>query len=69
MSNEQIKQQATGWLQLVLSLMLFALILVDAFLPDWELDWKAYIILGFGALGARPETVAGIFGLGKNGKT
>ena len=69
MSEKEIRKQATSYLQILLSIMLFTLIVIDAFLPDWELDWKAFVILGFGALGARPETVAGIFGIGKNDKT
>ena len=73
MSDKEIRKQATSYLQILLSIMLFTLIVIDAFLPDWELDLKAYIILGAGTLGARPETVAdwlsGFFGTRKNDKT
>ena len=68
MSEEQKKviEQSKGYLQALGIILLFALIVLDAFLDNWELPWPAYVIVGFFALGARPETVAGIFGVKNN---
>lgn len=62
MSNEQKVSQAKGWLQALGIILLAALVVLDALVKDWELSWQVLVIIGFFALGARPETVAEVFG-------
>lgn len=65
--KQQLKREDRnkGWLQVVGALVLLTVFLVDAFIPTFEP--KNYVYWGAIAfmLGARPETLFSMFGIGK----
>ena len=63
--QQAVKQQARWGVQIFGISLFVGLVVLDAFLVDWELDWIAKVIVGGFALGASWEAVAGVLGIGK----
>jgi hypothetical protein len=68
MSREDVKKQTPVILQVVGIVIFAALVILDAFVKDWEMDWTLKLCFAAFALGARPETFFAIFGRGGNEK-